>query len=80
MPRLGDKHYEYTEEGKAQYKKDKKRLGMAEGTPSLFWATGGEQYEEKDLDPEKPIKTISTQRKEASTGHKNKETKNKKEE
>jgi len=32
MPRLGDKHYEYTEEGKAQYKKDKKRLGMAEGT------------------------------------------------
>jgi len=64
MPRLGDKHYEYTEEGKAQYKKDKKRLGMAEGTPSLFWATGGEQYEEKDLDPEKPIKTISTQRKE----------------
>jgi len=32
--------------------------------PSLFWATGGEQYEEKDLDPEKPIKTISTQRKE----------------
>ena len=32
MPRLGDKHYEYTKEGKAQYKKDKKRLGMAEGT------------------------------------------------
>ena len=32
MPKLGDKHYEYTEKGKAQYKKDKKRLGMAEGT------------------------------------------------
>ena len=31
MPRLGDKHYEYTEKGKAQYKKDKKRLGYQEG-------------------------------------------------
>ena len=31
MPKLGDKHYAYTEEGKAQYKKDKKRLGYQEG-------------------------------------------------
>ena len=31
MPKLGDKHYTYTEEGKAQYKKDKKRLGYQEG-------------------------------------------------
>ena len=31
MPKLGNKHYEYTEEGKAQYKKDKKRLGYQEG-------------------------------------------------
>jgi len=64
MPKLGDKHYAYTEEGKAQYKKDKKRLGMAEGTPSLFWAAGGDQYEKKELDPEKPIKTISIHDKE----------------
>ena len=57
-------YWEYTEKGKAQYKKDKKRLGMAEGTPSLFWAAGGEQYEKKELDPEKPIKTISIHDKE----------------
>jgi len=31
MPKLGDKNYAYTEEGKAQYKKDKKRLGYQEG-------------------------------------------------
>jgi len=35
MPKLGDKHYEYTEEGKAQYKKDKKRLGYQEGGPAV---------------------------------------------
>jgi hypothetical protein len=31
MPKLGNKKYDYTEEGKAQYKKDKKRLGYQEG-------------------------------------------------
>jgi len=35
MPKLGNKHYEYTEEGKAQYKKDKKRLGYQEGGPAI---------------------------------------------
>ena len=35
MPKLGNKHYEYTEEGKAQYKKDKKRLGYQEGGPAV---------------------------------------------
>ena len=32
MPKLGDKHYAYTEEGKAQYNTDKTRLGMGEGS------------------------------------------------
>jgi len=31
MPELDGKHYAYTEEGKAQYKRDKIRLGMQEG-------------------------------------------------
>jgi len=32
-----------------------------ENNPSLFWATGGKQYEDKDLDITKPIRTISVQ-------------------
>ena len=35
MPKIGKKHYAYTKEGKAEYKKDKKRLGMQEGGSSL---------------------------------------------
>jgi hypothetical protein len=35
MPKLGNKKYDYTEEGKAQYKKDKKRLGYQEGGPAV---------------------------------------------
>jgi len=37
MPKLGDKHYAYTEEGKTQYKKDKKRLGMKSGSRSSLF-------------------------------------------
>ena len=44
--------------------RDQRQMLAGGSQPDLFWATGGEQYEDKVLDLEKPIKTISTQRNE----------------
>ena len=62
MPRLGDKHYEYTEEGKAQYKKDKKRLGYQEGNEVVLEEQMADIMPEEEAIPletaEEPIETM----------------------
>ena len=53
MPKIGNKEYAYTPKGKAQYKKDKKRLGMQEGGPI------GEQMGDLALEEEQiPTETV----------------------
>ena len=62
MPKLGNKHYEYTEEGKAQYKKDKKRLGYQEGNEVVLEEQMADIMPEEEALPleiaEEPIETM----------------------
>jgi hypothetical protein len=53
MPKIGDTHYAYTEKGKAQYKKAKKRLAKQEGGEIMEEQMGELMLEEEQT----PIET-----------------------